>query len=137
MNSEAPEDIFHFHENQTVATLRQSYRSEAERIDLLDLIQVLMLHPGGLRRWSVMRAIRSLRENRRVEISPKIEDEIERVFRKFCAGEPLPKGVKGRRVPEDVLFHRPKEKAGEVWAVNPHPARAWLKAEAGVQYDAR
>ena len=79
----------------------------------------MLAHPSGL------------------EILPKIEDEIERVFRKFCAGEPLPKGVKGPRRPEDALFHRPKEKAGEVWAVNPHPARVWLKAEAGVQYDAR
>ena len=76
-----------------------------------------------------MRAIRSLRENRHVEISPRIEDEIERVFRKSCAGEPLPKGAKGRCAPEDALFHRPKEKAGEVWAANVHLARVWLKAD--------
>ena len=135
MSCEATEDILH--KRQTVDTLRRSYQSEAERGDLLDLIQVLMPHPGGLRRWSVMRAIRALREHRHVEISPKIEDEIERVFRKSCAGEPLPKGSKGRCAPEDALFHRPKEKAGEVWAANVHLARAWLKAETVVRYDGR
>lgn len=136
MRHDATEDIFHKH--QTVQTLHQSYRSEAERVDLLDLIQVLLAHPGGLRRWSIMRAIRALRENRRVEISPKFEDEIERAFRRFCAGESPPKGVKAHNdTPEDALFHRPKEKAGEVWAVNLHSARAWLKAETGVQYDVR
>lgn len=134
MSCEATEGIFH--KQQTVQAVRQSYRSEAERIDLLDLIQVLLANPAGLRRWSVMRAIRSLRENRHVEISPKFEDEIGRVFRKFCEGEPPPKGVKGPRAPEDALFHRPKEKAGEVWAAHLSRARARLKAEAGVKYNA-
>ena len=135
MSCEATEGIFHGF--QTGEKLDQPYQSEAERIDLQDLIQVLLAHPGGLRRWSIMRAIRSLRESRRMEISPRFEDEIERVFRKFCEGEPLPKGVKGPRVREDALFHRPKEKAGEVWAINLRPARAWLNAEARVHYDAR
>ena len=111
--------------------------SEAERVDVLDLIEVLLPHPGGLRRWSIMRAIRSLRANRDVEISLKLEDEIERVFRKFCAGELLPNGAKGRRAPDESLFHRPKEKAGEVWAVNPQRARAWLKAETDADRDGR
>lgn len=135
MNHEAIEGILH--NRQAMDTFRRSYQSEAERGDLLDLIQVLMPHPGGLRRWSIMRAIRSRREKGGQEISLKLEDEIERVFRKSCAGEPLPKGAKGRCAPEGALFHRPKEKTGEVWAVNLHCARAWLKAETGLQYDVR
>ena len=133
MSFDATEDSFR---EPTGQTLRLACRSEAERVDLLDLIEVLLACPAGLRRWSVMRAIRALRENRRVGISPKFEDEIERVFRKFCAGEPLPKGVKGTRVPEDALFHRPKEKAGEVWAADLVRARARLRAETGMTYNA-
>jgi hypothetical protein len=83
-----------------------------------------------------MRAIRSRREKGGRETSLKLEDEIERVFRKFCAGEPPPKGAKTRCAPEDALFHRPKEKAGEVWALDLHRARVWLKAETGVEFDA-
>lgn len=133
MSCDATEAILR--ERQTRQTLRLSRQSEVERVDLLDLIQVLLPYPGGLRRWSVMRAIRSLRENRDMEISPKFEDEIERVFRKFCAGKPPAGAVKDH--PEAALFHRPSEKAGEVWAVNPNRARAWLRAETGMQHDVR
>jgi hypothetical protein len=128
MSYEVNEGIFH---QQTEPVLGLS---EAERTNLVDLIQVLLPNPGGLRRWSIMRAIRLRRETRDGAISLKLEDEIERVFRKFCAGEPPPKGLKTRCAPEDALFHRPKEKAGEVWAVNPHRARVWLKSETGVEF---
>jgi hypothetical protein len=111
-------------------------RTESERACLRDLIEILLPYPGGLRRWSIMRAIRSRREKRDQELPLRLEDEIERVFRKFCAGEPLSKGVKSGCMPEDVLFSRPKEKAGEVWAVDPHRARAWLTVETGMEFDA-
>ena len=124
-------------EEQLVAlTSVRPRRAESERAYLRDLIEVLLPYPGGLRRWSVMRAIRSRREKGDQELPLRLEDEIERVFRKFCAGEPLPKGVKSGCMPEDALFCRPKEKAGEVWAVNLDRARAWLIAETGVEFDA-
>jgi hypothetical protein len=132
MSYEVTEDIFREHHTEPMFGL-----SEIERTNLADLIQVLLANPGGLRRWSIMRAIRLRREKRDGAISLKLEDEIERVFRKFCAGEPPPKGVKTRCTPENALFHRPKEKAGEVWAVNPQRARAWLKSEAGMELAAR
>jgi hypothetical protein len=111
--------------------------AQSDRACLRDLIEVLVPHPGGLRRWSIMRAIRSRREKSGKEISLKLEDDIERMFRKFCMGEPPSKGVKAVCMPEDALFHRPKDKAGEVWAVNLPRAQAWLEAETGVQFDAR
>lgn len=89
-----------------------------------ELINVLAPHPEGLRRWSVMRAIRAERERASRYVSPKFEIEIERVFREFCADS---KGQKTRRhVEGDMLFHRPNERAGEVWALNPDKAKAWL-----------
>jgi len=109
--------------------------TESERAYLHDLIVILLPHSGGLRRWSIMRAIRSRREKGDRELPLKLEDEIERVFRKFCAGDPLTKGVKRGYMRENALFFRPKQKAGEVWAVDTHRARAWLNAEM-VKFDA-
>jgi hypothetical protein len=89
-----------------------------------DLIAVLAPHPGGLRRWSVMRAMRARCAGQ--EITPKFEDDVERVFRRHCAGESVRAGLGA--APQE-LFHRPKDKAGEVWAMTPHAAKAWRDAE--------
>lgn len=78
---------------------------------LLDLVAVLEEHPAGLRRWSVMRAMRKRRARSGHDISPKFEDGVERLFREFCASDPP-------RESEERPFFLPKDKAGEVWAVD-------------------
>jgi hypothetical protein len=89
-----------------------------------ELICILKLHPKGLRRWSVMRAMRETRKLQSREVPPKFEQDVERVFRRYCVDESALR-VCGR---EEAPFFRPRETAGEVWAV--HPARA--KAFAGL-----
>ena len=89
---------------------------------LTDLIAVLSAHPKGLRRWSVMRAMRTRRERAGHDLTLKFEDEIERLFRDFCAAEPPAEG-------ETKPFFRPKETAGEVWAVDPARLAAFLNGE--------
>ncbi|MDE1938610.1 MAG: hypothetical protein KGI68_06285 [Alphaproteobacteria bacterium] len=100
-------------------------RPRADQSMLMELIKVLAANPSGLRRWSVMRAIRRERENAAREIPQKFEDEVERTFRQFCAdaddGKP--------RAASDALFYRPRERAGEVWAIFPDRAKAWLDSE--------
>lgn len=82
--------------------------------ELIELAKVLAANPSGLRRWSVMRAIRSGRERAGREVPQKLEDDVERMFRRHCAD------IKGSTVsPEEALFYKPKEKAGEVWAAYP------------------
>ena len=75
-----------------------------------ELIAALAPHPKGLRRWSVMRAIRKSREARSRDIPLKLEADVERAFRRFCRGDEM-------RAPGTTLFYRPAEKAGEVWAL--------------------
>src|SRR5207302_8073550 len=60
-------------------------RMATDRLYLLDLIRVLKPHPTGLRRWSVMRAIRKHRDAAGLPILQSMEDAVERVFRNHCA----------------------------------------------------
>jgi hypothetical protein len=80
-----------------------------------ELMAALAPYPGGLRRWSVMRAIRKSREAVSREIPLKLEADVERAFRQFCRND-------GARASGTALFCRPTEKAGEVWALDTHCA---------------
>jgi hypothetical protein len=102
-------------------------RTRPDQPILGELIKVLTPYPGGLRRWSVMRAIRSDRERASREVSQKFEDEVERTFRRFCADQNVAKPE--QITASDALFYRPQEKAGEVWAIIPERAKAWLDSE--------
>ena len=82
-----------------------------------ELVAALAPHPGGLRRWSVMRAIRKNREAFAREIPLKLEADVERAFRRFCRDDGM--GASGT-----PLFFRPAEKAGEVWALDNRYASA-------------
>jgi hypothetical protein len=74
-----------------------------------ELIRVLQPHGRGLRRWSVMRVMRENRKRLSRDIPQKFEEDIERVFRQFSATP-------------DAPLYRPKDTAGEVWAL--HQERA-------------
>ena len=76
-----------------------------------ELVAALAGHPGGLRRWSVMRAIRKSREAVSRDIPLKLESDVERAFRQFCRDDDM-------RASGTALFCRPAEKAGEVWALD-------------------
>ena len=114
-----------------------SGRPSPEHAHLRDLIEILLLHPAGLRRWSVMRAIRTRCQRSGAEISLKLEDEVERLFRRFCSEERVANDSSGSCSSETALFYRPQERAGEVWAVNPAPARAWLAGTGAEMASAR
>jgi hypothetical protein len=89
---------------------------------LNELIAVLKPHARGLRRWSVMKAMRDNRKRKSRDIPHKFEDDIERVFRRFCADTPVAAN-------ENAPFYRPLETAGEVWAMHPERAEALLANE--------
>jgi hypothetical protein len=118
-------------------------RSRTNDSHLRDLVEVLRDHPSGLRRWSVMRLMRSRHELKGREVSQKFEDEVERAFRNRCASETpseTPSEANAEtaaetavqvpgRLNDVALFYRPKERAGEVWAVFRERAEEWLRAE--------
>ena len=88
-------------------------QDRATRVTIVEeLVAALTPHPEGLRRWSVMRAIRKNREAASREIPIKLEADVERTFRQFCSSS----GPSGA-----PLFCRPAEKAGEVWALAARP----------------
>jgi hypothetical protein len=81
-----------------------------------ELVAILARHPAGLRRWSVMRAVRQAREAQGRDIPLKLEADLERAFRQFCLDD---NGTAPRKLPAHLtLFRRPKDKAGEVWALH-------------------
>ena len=104
-----------------------AFRGSGDQPILSELVTVLKQHSRGLRRWSVMRAMRDNRMRQSRDIPQKFEDDIERVFRRFCADSPDPGGM-GCAV-EKAPFYRPRETAGEVWALYPERAEALLAAE--------
>jgi hypothetical protein len=97
---------------------------------LKELIVVLAQHPAGLRRWSVMRAIRDKRNRASQNISLKFEAEVERAFRSSCSNW----GDVKCHDPQSALFYRPDGKAGEVWAMNARHAETWLEQTGDAGY---
>ena len=116
------DNLDHPSTNETVGDLA-ARKLRSHKSIVLELIKVLAPYPGGLRRWSVMRAIRSERERHSRDIPQKFEDEVERAFRQFCTASDAKKDVSGNG---GALFFRPAEKAGEVWAVSVDRAKIWL-----------
>ena len=91
---------------------------------LRELIAALKPHPRGLRRWSVMRAIRVARHRGSRDIPLKFEADVESVFRKFSA-DAIDAHARVCTV-ENAPFCRPHNTAGEVWALRPGKAAALL-----------
>ena len=89
-----------------VATEANAAWTRPEDPIVAELITVLKPHPRGLRRWSVMRALRENRRRRSQDVSPKFEIEVERIFRRYSAKP-------------HTTFCRPADTAGEVWALGP------------------
>ena len=89
-------------------------RKSPDPVILTELRAVLAAHPGGLRRWSVMRAIRKERERTGKDIPHSFEADVERTFRRFCADADKKHGGEAAA---ETFFFRPAEKAGEVWAI--------------------
>ena len=92
---------------------------------LTELIAVLKPQASGLRRWSVMNAMRDNRKRKSRDIPHKFEDDIERVFRRFCADTAGTLTAANENAP----FYLPPETAGEVWAMHPERAEALLAGE--------
>ena len=104
-------------ENELAATKLRS-----DTIILTELSAVLSAHPDGLRRRSVMQAIRKSRSRTGQPIPQNFEAEVERTFRRFCANVNTKHGDGAAK---DALFFRPSEKAGEVWAILRDRASLW------------
>jgi len=104
------------------AAPRKPARKRYDRTLLRDLIDLLEANPRGLRRWSVMRGLRTRRERAGHEITMKFEDEVEHLFREHCMSEPP-------RENETRPFYKPKDKAGEVWAVDSARLTAFRERE--------
>lgn len=102
-------------------------KARMERRYVANLIDVLRSHRHGLRRWSVMRAMRARWDDADLPISQKFEDDVERAFRRLCAGAEAFKN--GPADDAAAVFYRPEERAGEVWAVRRKQADAWLATE--------
>ncbi len=94
---------------------------------LHEIIAVLRPHPRGLRRWSVMRAIRADRGRNSRDVPQKFEEQIERTFRRFCADATA--ATSRTCTAEKAPFYRPQGMAGEVWALFPDRVAALLDAE--------
>jgi hypothetical protein len=114
----------HVQERQTEVAARELRLDQSY---LTDLIEVLASNPKGLRRWSVMRALRKARESAGRDVPQKFEDDVERVFRRFCSTTDVANDTD--RLSGSALFYRPQERAGEVWAVFPVRAELWLKSD--------
>ena len=92
-------------------------RREVHEPILSELMAVLRPHTEGLRKWSVMRAIRATRQRASQNIPQKFEEQIERTFRRFCAD---PSEANTRIcTTESAPFYRRQGTAGEVWALLP------------------
>jgi hypothetical protein len=104
----------------------QTRRMDAPKHPTLlgELITVLKPHARGLRRWSVMRAMRDNRKRQSRDIPQKFEEDVERIFRRFCAEDTATRVCAAENAP----FYRPRETAGEVWALHPERAEAMLAA---------
>lgn len=104
------------YDNRTASAVRG--RGAPRTVDILpiliELVAVLKPHARGLRRWSVMKAMRDNRKRSSRDIPPKFEDDIERVFRRFCSNTP----GRSSAANENAPFYRPLETAGEVWAMH-------------------
>ena len=92
-------------------------RRNPEMAILKELVDVLQPHAQGLRKWSVMRAIRMQRNRVSQGIPQKLEEQVERTFRRFCAD--ASEADNRACSAENAPFYRPKGKAGEVWALIP------------------
>lgn len=100
----------------------------SNRLMVSELAQILLANPAGLRRWSVMRAMRKVWEGAARDVGQKFEDEVERNFRYFSEDDERSKWQGLQR--EAALFYRPRDKAGEVWAAHADRVHAWLASGA-------
>jgi hypothetical protein len=110
-------------DHSTASPRTSSGDASSQRL-LGGLIAVLKPHERGLRRWSVMRAMREHWKSHSRDIPIKFEQDIERVFRRYCIDH-----TESLVCSRDVApFFRPRASAGEVWAMYPDRADALLSS---------